>query len=424
MHDVDLLVPFARVEAELARDLLRDAELPHLSQLLRAAETRNDVAMPADSPLVPWQAWLFVRRALDLDDDRWMSRIDDINLAELWAMACGVPPYADEGRWLAEPAHFTVARDHLRLDDPGALTMSIDEARDLARAASPALTSAGWTLAPIEAATVRHWFMTREDPIDLSGPAIERAIGENVAAWQPRSTSPTPPPSAPPIGAPIAAVSAARATASTASARTSIAASAAAPTSASTTASATVSTAALGAASILPDPSLAWRRCINEIQMSWFDHPVNAAREARGLPAINTLWLSGNGRPRAPLPRYRAIDSHLSLVTALQREPGATRALETFDGLIEAARAEAWDTWRQRLSALDARIDTLERGRRDGTIGALSIVLCGQRSLLHLGVARRSARGAWHRAWRRLASAPSLVDALTDGGGGVEPRRR
>src|SRR3546814_1649888 len=30
-----------------------------------------------------------------------------------------------------------------------------------------------------------------------------------------------------------------------------------------------------------------------ELQMLWFDHPVNQARTENGLPAINSLWVFG-----------------------------------------------------------------------------------------------------------------------------------
>ena len=41
-----------------------------------------------------------------------------------------------------------------------------------------------------------------------------------------------------------------------------------------------------------PDARL-WRKLVNEVQMSWFEHPVNRRREADGLPPVNSLWLDG-----------------------------------------------------------------------------------------------------------------------------------
>lgn len=39
-----------------------------------------------------------------------------------------------------------------------------------------------------------------------------------------------------------------------------------------------------------------WKKLLNEIQMLLFDHPVNQAREAKGLPTANSVWLWGGGK--------------------------------------------------------------------------------------------------------------------------------
>lgn len=38
-----------------------------------------------------------------------------------------------------------------------------------------------------------------------------------------------------------------------------------------------------------------WHRHLNEVQMLFHDHPVNHAREARGQPLINSVWVWGGG---------------------------------------------------------------------------------------------------------------------------------
>jgi len=38
-----------------------------------------------------------------------------------------------------------------------------------------------------------------------------------------------------------------------------------------------------------------WRKWQNEIQMIWFDHPVNQARQEQGQLSINSIWISGIG---------------------------------------------------------------------------------------------------------------------------------
>jgi len=44
-----------------------------------------------------------------------------------------------------------------------------------------------------------------------------------------------------------------------------------------------------------------WRRFSNEVQMLFHEQPVNRAREARGKPLINSLWLWGGGKPVSPV---------------------------------------------------------------------------------------------------------------------------
>ena len=39
----------------------------------------------------------------------------------------------------------------------------------------------------------------------------------------------------------------------------------------------------------------AWRQYLNALQMALHAHPVNASREARGLPPVNGVWICGGG---------------------------------------------------------------------------------------------------------------------------------
>lgn len=53
-----------------------------------------------------------------------------------------------------------------------------------------------------------------------------------------------------------------------------------------------------------------WLSTVNEIQMLLFEHPVNQLREASGLPAINSIWISGGGT----LPLAKRLDHTVALV--------------------------------------------------------------------------------------------------------------
>lgn len=43
-------------------------------------------------------------------------------------------------------------------------------------------------------------------------------------------------------------------------------------------------------------PDKRWHALLNEIQMALYQHPVNTAREERGDPVVNSVWLWGGGR--------------------------------------------------------------------------------------------------------------------------------
>ncbi len=345
MADLDLLVLAALVDPAIATELFRDVLLPNLSRVAARAAPIDALSLPFDAVLTSWQAWVFGMRA--------GLPFEQVNVAELWCAACGLPPAPRDGRYLVEPAHFAIARDHLRLDDPRALDVTLVEARALAESVEPILADAGWHLDPIEPATVTHWPVSRRDGAALVAPAIDRAVGDNVAAWQPRMVH---------------------------------------------------------ASSSGVDAALAWRRCVNEIQMVWFAHPVNEAREATGRPTINTLWLSGNGGPRGPQPRYAAVDATMPLLAAIEIEPSAPRTLEGDTRLVEPARAEDWGRWRDELVRLDERIGELLRAQAAKRIGTITMVLCGDREARAVPVAPDRAGGFWRR-WGRKPSPSTLFAA-------------
>lgn len=102
------------------------------------------------------------------------------------------------------------------------------------------------------------------------------------------------------------------------------------------------------------------RRLQNEMQMLLYTHPVNEARAARGVPAVNSLWLSGTG-------------------TLPPRTAAPTAAPPTVvSTLREAALREDWPAWAQAWQALDATdgaalLARLTRGQPG------QLTLCGER---------------------------------------------
>jgi len=121
------------------------------------------------------------------------------------------------------------------------------------------------------------------------------------------------------------------------------------------------------------------RRLQNEMQMLLYQHPVNDARERRGLPTVNAFWVSGCGR----LPSVPAPDNAPELITALR-----TPALRQ-DG---AAWASAW-------AALDAQVlAPLVARLESGT--ALTLTLCGERGAQTFARAHTGWLRRLQRAWR------------------------
>lgn len=53
---------------------------------------------------------------------------------------------------------------------------------------------------------------------------------------------------------------------------------------------------AVGAYLPTGDGAIRWATFTNEVQMLLFEHPINTAREAKGLSAINSIWCYGGGQ--------------------------------------------------------------------------------------------------------------------------------
>ena len=168
----------------------------------------------------------------------------------------------------------------------------------------------------------------------------------------------------------------------------------------------------------LPAARGAAHRLLNEAQMLLHDHPVNAAREERGEPPINSLWLWGAGRrPAAAAARWQSVAADEPLALGLARLAGArARALP--------ASADAWleqspEDGRQLvvLDALRAPLALAEAAQYREALGALerhwfapllSALRAGRVGMLSVHVpdgaecmSYEAIRGDLRRFWRR-----------------------
>ena len=117
-----------------------------------------------------------------------------------------------------------------------------------------------------------------------------------------------------------------------------------------------------------------WHRFLNEVQMLFHDHPVNRAREARGQPLINGLWLWGGGRPLTAAPSdWQHIWSNdpavrgLAWLNGINNSAAPTQASDWLTDVVDGTHMVCLDTL-QRASAyadLDNWMEELQRLERD-----------------------------------------------------------
>lgn len=145
--------------------------------------------------------------------------------------------------------------------------------------------------------------------------------------------------------------------------------------------------------------AMPWRKLLNEAQMLLFSHPVNQAREARGEPAINSVWLWGGGR----LP-----EAGQSSRSVLCDQPD-WRALAGHAGAKTGTLPEKWsaDLTADALVIIDAPHRHLRRGDFDGWLAAMRdfeqdwlAPLLDSGQPFELDDPLQGLRLAWRRAYR------------------------
>jgi len=150
---------------------------------------------------------------------------------------------------------------------------------------------------------------------------------------------------------------------------------------------------------------------MNEAQMLLHEHSVNAGREARAEPALNSVWFWGGGvidaeraRPFSmvfgddPLARGLALAAEIP-VRPLPKDAGSVLAALGDEGLalvvLDAAREAQL---RERRAALERDwFGPLLAALRSGRIGMLTLQLCGVDSLLEVETVRSDLRHFWRR---------------------------
>jgi hypothetical protein len=163
-----------------------------------------------------------------------------------------------------------------------------------------------------------------------------------------------------------------------------------------------------------------WHALLNEAQMALHEHPVNEAREARGEPAVNSIWLWGAGRaPRGAECPWQSVatDDPAALGAArlagarhrplprsaqdwLERLPEDGRHLAMIDAL-RAPLVLAKDTIQDDMEVLERDwFEPLLAALRSGRIGMLTMHVPDGAE----GFSCETIRGDLRRFWRLAKS--------------------
>jgi hypothetical protein len=163
-----------------------------------------------------------------------------------------------------------------------------------------------------------------------------------------------------------------------------------------------------------------WHQLFNEIQMLLYAHPLNEAREARGEPTINSVWLWGCGlSENMPLHKnYENVSSDDVLAEMFAAAAGVPfspwtkqwraedcngKQLLVWMGLRSALQRGDLAGWRTALQDFEnGYAQPLWQALRSGKIERLQIDVLSMDSIRRMQLTRGDTWAFWRRA-RRLA---------------------
>lgn len=156
-----------------------------------------------------------------------------------------------------------------------------------------------------------------------------------------------------------------------------------------------------------------WRRIFTEVQMAWYEHPVNEAREARGQRPVNAIWLDGRvSRPLQPRP-VTVFSDDPGLAGLAIAAGGEHREAASFDFRAPAGapgdvvvHLDAWHrarlrgdpgAWLQAWECFDAWLRPLASGAVPAGFDRVRLVASAERRVVELLLERRDRLRVWHR---------------------------
>ena len=321
-----LLIPFAACLDPASQATWATLKLPHLNQLLARLTAPNATA----TALAATETSLSTPHERALAAARGLQAPDGLlPWGAAYASAIGLMQHTgavSAPAWaVITPVNWSVQTAHITMTDPAELLLDETDSKALLAAMAPYFEQDGVTLHYDKPG---RWLACGEVFRNLPTAAIDRVIGRNVQDWQPITAG-----------------------------------------------------AHAAQAKML-------RRLQAEMQMLLYTHPISDQRSARGLPPVNSFWVSGTGD----------LGSDQSEPASATTEPAGLTVETT---LRAPAIAEDWVAWGRAWEALDAHACAalLTDIKNQGSGPAQhQLTLCGERDAITWV---NKPLGAWDRL-RRL----------------------
>ena len=161
----------------------------------------------------------------------------------------------------------------------------------------------------------------------------------------------------------------------------------------------------LGDAMPSGDQARAFRRLQNEVQMLWFEHPVNTARGERGLAPVNAIWPWGGGGAQgtAALSVFGVPGWLQAAAQQVLSDPGAilagdADALLACGTLLGPGLGGEWSSWLDAMHQLESALFAPTLALiQSGKVKSVRMVLNHRTALLDTITTPMAQRKFWRR---------------------------
>ncbi len=225
----------------------------------------------------------FIQQALKIEQIGVWYALAALQTASSSAMAAQTGLW-----WRIDPVYLQLATDHITLANADLDDLSIDQASALVSSLQPLLDQ---YQATIIMGSARHWFLHLPVLKQVKCSSSLAAMGRSIEVYLPREVS--------------------------------------------------------GQALRAPDQGRLWRRFCTEVEMIWFNHPVNLQRQALGQSPANSVWLQGS----IELPLNQALSkTDILSVCAATFKPRAFEQAHDWVTALAQFSAEQCQKWANQSS--------------------------------------------------------------------------